>query len=180
MVVKIETGKVLVALQKFQIMWKKKKKQMEMPHTKEYKQEISKSPLTLTLCDICLQEGIFDHGIILNPSFITKVSNSYVKQIIYNISHNWSHMEVYLKTTVFQNRVQTNSVTNYTSLTFSSLPNSDLIFQHSTSTFWSKTTTLWVHILSMQIYFLYILICNYLPEVPFLPGSNLYFLEYFN
>ena len=57
---------------------------------------------------------------------------------------------------------------------------SDLIFQHSNSTFWSKTTTLWVHILSMQIYFLYILICNYLPEVPFLPGSNLNFLEYFN
>ena len=49
---------------------------MEMPHTKEYKQEISKSPLTLTLCDICLQEGNFDYGIILNPSFITKVSNS--------------------------------------------------------------------------------------------------------
>ena len=76
MVVKVETGKVLVALQKFQIMWEKKKKQMEMPHTKEYKQEISKSPLTLTLCDICLQEGIFDYGIIFNPSFITKVSNS--------------------------------------------------------------------------------------------------------
>ena len=108
----------------FKLCGKKKKKQMEMPHTKEYKQEISKSPLTLTLCDICLQEGICDYGIILNPSFITKVSNSYVKQIIYNISHNWSHMEVYLKTTVFQNRVQTNSVTNYTSLTFSSLPTS--------------------------------------------------------
>lgn len=59
---------------KFQIMWEKKT-QMEMPHTKEYKQEISKSPLTLTLCDICLQEGIFDYGIILNPSFIT-LSNS--------------------------------------------------------------------------------------------------------
>ena len=49
---------------------------MEMPHTKEYKQEISKNPFTLTLCDICLQEGIFDYGIIFNPSFITKVSNS--------------------------------------------------------------------------------------------------------
>lgn len=75
MVVKVETGKVLVAPKKFQIMWEKKK-QMEMPHTKEYKQEISKSPLTLTLCDICLQEGICDYGIILNPSFITKVRNS--------------------------------------------------------------------------------------------------------
>ena len=79
MVVKVETGKVLVALQKVSHYMGKKKKQqqqqMEMPHTKEYKQEISKSPLTLTLCDICLQEGICDYGIILNPSFITKVSN---------------------------------------------------------------------------------------------------------
>ena len=78
MVVKVETGKVLVAIQKVShyMGGKKKKKQMEMPHTKEYKQEISKSPLTLTPCDICLQEGIFDHGIILNPSFITKVTTS--------------------------------------------------------------------------------------------------------
>ena len=58
---------------------------------------------------------------------------------------------------------------------------SDLIFQYSTSTFWSKTTTtLWFHILSMPIYFLYILIYNYLSEVLFLPGPNLNFLEYFN
>ena len=78
MVVKVETGKVLVAIQKVSHYMgkKKKKKQMEMPHTKEYKQEISKSPFTLILCAICLQEGIFDYGIILNPSFITKVSNS--------------------------------------------------------------------------------------------------------
>ena len=75
MVVKVETGKVLVAPQKVSN-YVEKKNQMEMPHTKEYKQEINKSPLTLTLCDICLQEGIFDYGIILNPSFITKVSNS--------------------------------------------------------------------------------------------------------
>ena len=75
-VVKVETGKVLVAPPKVSNYVGKKKKQMEMPHTKEYKQEISKSPLTLTLCDICLQEGICDYGIILNPSFITKVRNS--------------------------------------------------------------------------------------------------------
>ena len=56
-------------------MWGKKK-QMEMPHSKEYKEDISKYPLTLTLCDLYLQEGIFDYGIILNPSFIRRLSNS--------------------------------------------------------------------------------------------------------